>query len=214
MVLRVIDLGGVERDEAWLKATYAATVQRAPATETAFRLVRVEITEAPSTLMVMVKNLDGSPAVMHATAMSWSDAPDDLTLPEMAPFLSKWQDRVKIQWTHENGDTGYGLEHGSYYSPPDSGPHVAWVLHNLYRSDALAGIGMLPNTVHRGPLRLTFQLTKAAEVPVPDPGDPPDVPPDEWEELKASWDWVELAVVYAVGILSGIGIAAVIGLLR
>ena len=173
-MLQITDRNGITHDAAWLAATYGARVVPGPSGR-AFRLVRVAETEGPATVMAHVQEA-GAALAGHGVALSWPDAPEDLTTPEARLFVTRYRPRAAVQWTNASGDTGFGLGGGSYIKDlAVGGPHACWVLHNIYASDVLDGIGMLGGTNHRGPLRMVFELAEAERLP--------------W--YKRLWAWVK-----------------------
>jgi hypothetical protein len=54
--------------------------------------------------------------------------------------------RGDLGYTEPSGKIGFGMGGGSYYFPPDGGPHVLWVATG--GTDCLGGMGMLGGTNH------------------------------------------------------------------
>lgn len=162
--VRVYDKSGMPQTWEWLRAKYNVELLRAT-TGPAFLLSEVRETEGPSVVIVKLQNEAGLPISNTLIALSWPDAPEDLTVPAAQVFKSVWRPRAAVQVSDGGGQTGFGLGTGSYYDPRVSGgPHVVWVLHDQFESDGFAGLGMLPGTNHMGPLRLTFTLRNLAPV--------------------------------------------------
>jgi hypothetical protein len=166
----VYDRFGEPQDLAWLKATYGARYVPSPATSgKKLALAQVHETEGPATITVRVQSGNvglGSQLV----ALSWPDAPINLDNVDGAKFLTRYRMRVQAQFTGSDGYTGFGIGTGSYIQDLAlGGPHAVWVLHHLYTSDVLDGVGMLGGTVHRGPLQMVFALVDAKVEPVGTP---------------------------------------------
>lgn len=174
MLPDVYSKSGMERSWEWLTEIFGDVHHlEAPDNSDRFRLVRVDETEGPATIQVRVLGPSGEPWPNQPVAVWWPDR----TLPDLrqAGLVRLWRERGVNQRTDNSGTTGFGLGNGSYYFPPNVGPHVVWVLSPSSDSDGVEGIGMLSGTNHRGPLRLTFQLTHAQgqdPKPEPEPGTP------------------------------------------
>lgn len=150
----VYDQTNGRRDMTWLTKNFGARyVAAVNPGEAVFRLARINVTEGPATVVVRVQ-ADGNGLQSHGVGLSWPDAPSNLV---GSDFRTIYKPRAAVQWTDANGYTGFGLGAGSYIREvAQGGPHAAWVLHNLYQSDVLDGIGMLGGTNHVGPLHLVF----------------------------------------------------------
>jgi len=162
MAPRVYDRHGVERDWTWLRGLYGYVRYLDAGAGRKFRLVRVDETTGPATIMVRVLAADGSNQNGQPVANHW---PDD-SLPDLrgGGLRTLWQPRAIAQST-EGGHTGFGLGAGSYIGNLiEGGPHTLWVLSPTLPSDGLAGVGMLGGTNHEGPLSMVFQVGE--DVPV------------------------------------------------
>lgn len=159
---KVYDRNGTEKDMAWLRSKYGNVRYLDAGAGEKFRLVRIDETEGPATIMVRVLDKDGSNQNGQPVANHWPDP----TLPDLTAggLQTLWEPRAISQRT-EGGHTGFGLGPGSYISSlVDGGPHTLWVLSPSLPSDGLAGVGMLGGTNHAGPLSLVFQIGE--EMPV------------------------------------------------
>ena len=119
---------------------------------------------ATAALVAKTLTADGDPAAEVPVARYWPDAP---ILP---PNQAHWQPRGVIGYTNVEGDTGFGMGNGDYYTPPlQEGASWIWIAQPDLASEAVAGLGMLAGTNHAH-MNAVFQF---------DPGheDPP--PPDE-----------------------------------
>jgi len=118
---------------------------------------------ATAALVAKTLTQDGGPAAEVPVARYWPDAP---ILP---PHQAHWQPRGVIGYTNVEGDTGFGMGNGDYYTPPlQEGASWMWVAQPDVASEAIAGLGMLAGTNHAH-MNAVFQF---------DPGTP-DPPPDE-----------------------------------
>jgi len=155
----IYDKENTLRDWNWLADNYKVSLLTPTATAY-FSLAEVRETEGPAVVVVQVCDEENRPLPDVLVAFAWPDAPVDLsTVDAQQTFKSRWRTRAAVQRTDNNGLTGFGLGPGSYYDPRQTaGPHTVWVLHHLYASVGLTGIGMVSGTNHRGPLRLVFRL--------------------------------------------------------
>ena len=152
---RVYDLDGTEKDWSWLKERYGDVRYLRASASDKFKLARVDITEGPAVIKVRVIDEEGRPVSRQPVVLYWPDT----SLPEVPEsYESRWAQRGVIQPTDSNGFAGFGLGNGSFYDPnAGGGPHVVWIGSPTFRSDGIAGVGMVNMTNHRGPLFLTFQ---------------------------------------------------------
>ena len=159
ITIKVYDKNNIEQNLDWLVTKYNVEPVLSSA-KRAFKLVEIRETEGAS--MILLRTLDdaGLPMSNIQVACSWTDAPHDLTQGTWRTIL---KDHGEIQETDGNGYSGFGIGDGSIYNPNTQfGPHCSWVLHNLYESDGLDGMGCITDTM-LGPLRCTFMLM---DVPV------------------------------------------------
>jgi hypothetical protein len=165
----VLDLNGVIRDWAWLRAKYGNVSYLEATQYPKFRLLKVEEMEGPAIMMVTLFDEAGVPHSGQPVALSWpSLAQPSADLPAIpAGSKSCYTSRGVIQNT-ENGCTGFGLGGGSYIANPAAGgPYSVFVLSPSTFSDCLTGTGWLGGTNHMGPCRLTFQIVPAGSGPEP-----------------------------------------------
>lgn len=123
---------------AWLRSKYGNVRFLDAGAGRKFRLVRVDETTGPATIMVRVLAADGSNQNGQPVANHW---PDD-SLPDLrgGGLRTLWQPRAITQST-AGGHTGFGLGTGSYIrNPAEGGPHTIWVLSPTLKSDGLAGV--------------------------------------------------------------------------
>ena len=170
MSVEVYDKNGQKRDLQWLETTYRVTFLDAGEVPK-FRLVRIDETEGPAAFIVQVRNEEGQPHAKQPVANHWPGVEGDEKAKDLrnAGIRSVWRDHAIIQDTNANGDTGFGYGGGSVIHDT-GGPHTLWVLSPSLPSDALSRVGWLGGTDHRGPCRLTFQITRKAGPgqPIPD----------------------------------------------
>lgn len=187
----VFDQEGQERDWDWLITHFGdVNIERAEVAEgvtQVYRVVKLQDVEGPAVQVVHVVDQSGSPLEGVDVARYWPDAP---TLPDWPPPTSKWRDRGVFGQTNTEGDIGYGMGYGDYYSLPDDGLSAIWVAATEGQaapSDLVSGLGMLGDTNHRH-LNVSFQL-QGVEV-TPPPPEPP-LPPlldEQWREVFEKLD--------------------------
>ena len=98
---------------------------------------------AAAALVAKTLSEGGEPVVQVPVARYWPDAP--LLPPEQA----LWQPRGVIGYTNGQGDTGFGMGNGDYYTPPaQTGASWIWVAQPGIASEAVSGLGMLAGTNH------------------------------------------------------------------
>jgi len=171
----IYDVDGTQRDMEWLRNKYGNVVFLDAGEGRKFTLTRVDETEGPALIKVLVLDEAGQPQQNQPVANHWPDS----TLPDLRGSGSQtlWHDRAHVQKTDVNGLTGFGLGAGSYIRDLSlGGPHTLWILSPSLPSDGLAGVGMLGGTNHMGPLFLTFQIADETEPPPPPPPPPPPAP--------------------------------------
>ena len=133
----IYDCGGAVTDEAWLAERFGAVTwtQGISGTLTA---IRPCCGNCPASITVHIDR-DGSPAEGVAVMLHWPDAP-------MLPLELRdcGLDRGVWGYTNSNGDIGFGLGPGAYYTPPGGGPHTVWAVDG----PCIAGLGMIAATNH------------------------------------------------------------------
>lgn len=131
-----------------------------------WRLVRVKETHQIATCTIRLKETSER---QDLVAFYWPEPEEPIDLRGGQGFKSLWFPQVgAVQYT-ENNQTGFGLGGGSYYSPPEVGPHAAWILSKEAYSDVALNFGMLANTNHHGILDWTFELRRVRPSPTPPP---------------------------------------------
>ena len=156
MAPRVFDKNGTERDMAWLRSKYGNVRYLDAGPGRKFRLVRVDETTGPATIVVRVLDEQGDNQNRQPVANHWPDP--NLTNLVGGGLKTLWHQRALVQYV-EGGHTGFGIGTGSYIrNLQDGGPHTLWVLSPTLPSDGLAGVGMLGGTPHDGPLSMVFQV--------------------------------------------------------
>lgn len=130
---------------------------------------------AAPTLICKALCADGRPAVDLRIAWYWPDAPEDpAAMPVNGLPLGMVLGRAITGFTNLNGDSGFAMGKGAYYSPPAIGPHACWVY--AANSDVILGLGMRAGTNHD---HLDFVFRQTAE-------EPPSPPIDsEWRAVVA-----------------------------
>jgi predicted small lipoprotein YifL len=153
----VFDMGGVERDMAWVSEQYGATYSRCAADAACdhggvYRLTEFREIEGPSNIDVWVFDEGGSPIASLPVAFYWPDAPETSREDEWYP--------VKFTGlTNAEGRVGFAMGSGSYHGPGEGGPHGIWVSDEAFPSDLADRLGMLGGTNHRH-LNVTFVLIR------------------------------------------------------
>jgi uncharacterized repeat protein (TIGR02543 family) len=124
MERRIFDVQGQQQTEAWLLSKYGPVETTAEA-DAEYGIVELrEKIDAPSTLVVTVKDKGGNPVPDVSVAFSWPDG-------------------TVHGKTDNMGNVGFGMGGGAYYFPPQKGPH--WIDAGGVRVD---GLGMLGGTNH------------------------------------------------------------------
>lgn len=124
MERRIFDVHGQQQTEAWLLSKYGQIKTTAEAgAEYGIVELREKI-DAPSTLVVTVKDESGNPVPNVSVAFSWPDG-------------------TVHGITDNMGNVGFGMGGGAYYFPPEKGPH--WIDAGGVRVE---GLGMLGGTNH------------------------------------------------------------------
>jgi hypothetical protein len=180
--IRVFDADGIERDLAWLKARYGSfVIQPAAAGEgPAYRISALREQKDSSSLLVRVLDSNGAPLPGTRVAFYWPDADADAScgpaggvLPEMGA------NRCVSGWTEDNGNAGFGMGDGAYYSPSVAqiGPHAVWVYGTATRSELILGLGMVspPSQAHLN-VEFTRDAAQDLEPPTPTPIPLPPTP--------------------------------------
>jgi hypothetical protein len=181
----VFDGQGQERDWEWLLGSFGAVnLERADAADPpdAYRVASLHDTDGPAAVVIRVVDQDDNPLEGIHVVRYWSGAPK---LPKWPSPVSLWQNEGVHGPTNENGEIGFGMGAGEYYSVPNGGPCAVWVADEAGPSDLISGLGMLDKSKHRH-LNITFRL-QAIKHPVPavhsseppaQPSEPPDQPPE------------------------------------
>lgn len=159
MPIEVIDANGVMRDESWLASHYGLRIEKA--TGNHFALVRVVCTASPAVVSVAVVRPDGLSDVGRGVALAWPGIvaePGTENINIDPAYKTRPATVACVQTVTATGFVrGFGLSASWYGVPPNGGPGTLWVLSPSIPSDVVRGLGMLPNTVHEGPLVLTFR---------------------------------------------------------
>lgn len=151
---RVFDCQGVERSWEWLEDKYPGVRYLRSEEKRAFRLVTVRETCGPASVVVRVYGEDAEPS-QNYVGLYWPEPEKPISTDGA---VDRWYDDVgALQYTNEDGHTGFGLGSGSVVHD-DGGPHAVWVLSGSVGSDALDKFGWLGGTDHWCPCSLDFQL--------------------------------------------------------
>jgi hypothetical protein len=197
---KIYDQQGIERDWTWLVANFGTiSIERTEVPEgvgRVYRVVKLQDAEGPAVKIVHVRTPDGKPVGGVRVVRTWPGAPH---LPPWPQPTSQWRDQGVYGNTNVNGDIGFGMGHGDYYFPPNSGASAVWVADEAGPSDFVSGLGMLGGTNHRH-LDVSYELRELGTppptppTPPPTPPTPPPTPPtpppptDNWEKLFQKLD--------------------------
>jgi hypothetical protein len=150
--MRIFDRYGVERDWAWLEATFGyVSIEQGSGSACVVEL-RDEL--GPATITVRVVDTAGEPLGGITVIWYWPDA--NFLPPELVGCFDRGDIGVTKTDGPDKGTVGFGMGGGSYYDWPGPGPHTVWV--GVQGSDCVHGLGMLSLTNHRH-LNPTFMLT-------------------------------------------------------
>lgn len=154
----ILDCDGNLTTTSWLYDYFGAVSWQPPVLENAARLkwLRAACGDAPAVIVAHVERATGGEPIAGVTVIfSWPDAP---VLPDELQGCGLA--RGIYGPTNANGDVGFGLGSGSYYWPPDGGPHTLWVPSG---GACVAGIGMVAATAHHH-LDITWSLSDVTAV--------------------------------------------------
>jgi hypothetical protein len=129
----------VERDWQWLTDNFGdVRVERGYASASVDNLRAVS---GPASITLYVLDGQGGGVGDVPVVFYWPDAPS------LAPeYQACGLSQGIVGWTESSGKIGFGLGGGSYYFPPDGGPHTIWL--GVQGTDCMSGIGMLGGTNH------------------------------------------------------------------
>lgn len=138
----ILDCDGQVTNTAWLRVTFGAVTWSGVPTDTA-RLAAIWACcgDCAAVIVAHVETTTGQPLAGVPVVFYWPQAPM-LALEMRGCGL----ERGIVGTTNERGDVGFGLGRGSYYWPPDGGPHTLWI--GGTKSDCISGLGMLGATDH------------------------------------------------------------------
>lgn len=137
--VEVIDFDGLPTTWDWL-TDYFGSVQLTTGSGTA-SVYKVVAVSGPASLSIYVVDGSDNPVQDVPVIFHWADAP---TLP--AEYQQCGLTRGIVEETEPDGKVGFAMGGGSYYFPPDSGPHTVWV--GVGGTDCFAGLGMVGLTEH------------------------------------------------------------------
>jgi hypothetical protein len=147
-----------------------ANILRAPAGG-AYRVWELPVVTGPAAVVVTVLDEKGKPVKGLVVCWSWPDA----------PRLSGagWDGRAELGRTDAQGQVGFPMGKGAWYTPPQSGPHSVW-LYGDGVSDYVGGLGMIAGTPHTH-RNVVFRW-------VPGDESEPEPDPDDAYENQDNWD--------------------------
>ncbi len=175
------------KDLAWLQSIFGTTcyplVAAAPENSIVFRLYKVVVTKAEASFNVHLENLDGSVCYEQPVAFTYPSLENpDPELRDLANsgVKSLWSKRGIVQYTDQNGQTGFGVSQTGWYKDPGAGggPGSIWPLSLADYADGITGLCMIGGTFHFAPTHFYFRETKVTgPTTPPNPGDLPPVTP-------------------------------------
>jgi len=186
--LVILDRDGHQRDWAWVEQEFGYELRRAPLLSgdgRAFRLVKLQESEAGPVYLVELRDEAGQPLNGTALARAWPDAPLDVS----GYAAQSWNGltRAEVGFPDANGSWGIQFE-WSQARPPGQGEFAFFVLSPDIPSDVLARVAPLQDTAYRV-LRPTFQLRREAGIPgSPGVAGPAASPPKAGGGGTAAWD--------------------------
>jgi hypothetical protein len=154
--------------------------------------------DAPAAIIVKTLSPGGAPLEACPVARHWPGAP------ELPADRQHWKKRGVVGWTNVNGDVGFGMGQGDFYSPPNVPPTWVWIAQVSQASgdqpavptEAVSGLGMLAGTNHDH-VDVVFHW---------DPGpEPPPPPPPPADDLLAAVRDIRAAVLRILEILPAMG---------
>jgi hypothetical protein len=191
---KIYDQQGRERDWSWLTANFGDVhLQRAEIPQGITKVFRiVKLTDAVGTgaQSVNVVNQQGKPLEGIRVVRHWPDAPP---LPGWPSPTSVWHAEGVFGPTNVNGDIGFGMGQGDFYTLPNVGASSIWVADPSGPSDLISGLGMVTGSSYRH-LNIQFQLQDSAPTPSPSPEPEPPSPPspsisdENWQTLFEKLD--------------------------
>ena len=146
--------------------------------------VEVDGILAPSVIIAKFLDINGNPVAGQRVCWYWPDAPlQDGCVPLNGLEPGILPGRYSGPGTtNANGDIGFAMGGGAYYTPPEIGPHAIWPCCPGQYGDSCRGFGMLAGTNHYS-VWPTFQWVAGQE-----PGECP------WPEIEAQLVNVEAAI--------------------
>jgi hypothetical protein len=153
-VARVFDYDGNERGWDWLVEEFGAVwIGSGNGSACVTELRAKEHTYAA--LVIRVRNPQGEPVGGVPVVNHWPDA-DPLPRELVGCYDNGDHTLTKYPPDDGAGNAEFGIGGGSYYFPPEGGPHTVWV--GVAGSDCVYGLGMLGGTEHNH-LEPTYLLT-------------------------------------------------------
>lgn len=161
----LVDLaGGSETGEHWAVAALVEEADYPPEAERVGFGGKPALPDAGAAILVACRDELGLPVVGVTVVRYWPGAPE---LPEA---LRYWQSRGVYGATNGEGNIGFGMGPGDYYSPPAQyGATWVWVNDPDRESVAVTGLGMLAGTNHDH-INVIYTVKG---------GEPPEPPEDE-----------------------------------
>jgi hypothetical protein len=183
MTFKIYDVKGDLQDTDWLEEHYGPMTIQSPGERTCYRVVELREKHEDSAFIAQVRDSAGERQQGVDVVFYW-DSADRLD-------GAGWLEQGVTGPTNENGDVGFGMGPGAYYTPPKQGPHKAWIS-GEGASEMLEGIGMIAATNHNH-IDAVWQWIEGEPEPEPEPEvDWSDV----MEELKAIRAAVEQIVAH------------------
>ena len=154
--MKVYDRYGEGQPWSWVEENYGPLVV-SPLNGAGWKVkelrenANLEGKNAEAAAVIIVKCLDqfGLPVDQLQVAWYWPDVRLD---PNCGPAngvpAGMEPGRAEHGPTNLNGDVGWAMGSGAYYSPPNIGPHACWIYGHAIHSQVVLGLGMLDGTDH------------------------------------------------------------------
>lgn len=159
VTIKIYDFQGHVRDRDWLEEHYGPMTIQSPGDGSYYRVVELREKHADSAFIAQVRDSAGERRQGVDVVFYW-DSADPLD-------GAGWLEQGVTGPTNENGDVGFGMGPGAYYTPPKQGPHKAWISGDG-ASEMLEGIGMIAATNHNH-IDAVWQWVEGEPEPEPEP---------------------------------------------
>ena len=159
MTVKIYDVQGNVQSWAWLEEHYGPITIQSPGDGSCYRVVELREKHEDSAFIAQVRNSAGEPLQGVEVVFYWDSAG--------SLHGAGWLEQGVSGPTNGNGDVGFGMGPGAYYTPPKQGPHKAWIS-GEGASEMLEGIGMIAATNHNH-INAAWQWVEGEPEPEPEP---------------------------------------------